>query len=308
MELDGSYLTDDPSPYIEDESALGCLVLLPNQSLIQDTLFDDEFEGVENLNQSTDYFELGTPRLKSVPSEGTGFNTDYSLDQLLDNCTLPAFSNEAAGQSLAVPIIQQPCRATAANQDASLSGKLIELKTLLKANFQAFTCKYEHLITPIEKTPKKTIGLFYNLVFAERKDYLYKKVLRDFRRLIKLAKLNILDKKLNEKPKLSFFQKTCTEKMRIFNEVRSEVLTHCEKFDEVLAFKGKFTVKVMKKFFACGVLENVFKKFVRLVFTFANHEDCATVCQLIKANACFVENDEMRRVAQDYLEGLLFLM
>ena len=325
MELDGSYLTDDPSPYLEEEPFPSSLVLLPNQSLIEDTLFEDEFERFDHLDQSTNYFfEPGLPRLKSVSSEGMGFNTDYSLDQLLNNSTLPAFSCEAAEQSLAVPVIQQPSAPPAFHQASanhrvkalpqpqpqqdSLADKLIRLKALLKANYQSFTSKYFNLVTPIDATPKKTIGLFYSLVFADRKDYLYKKVFRDFRRLVKLVKLNVLDKKLNEKPKLCFFQKTCTEKMRIFNEVRNEVLSTSEIFDQILAFKGKFTVKVMKEFFAHEVVINVFKMFIRLVFTFANHEDYAVVCQLIKANACFVENDEMRRVAQDYLEGLLFLM
>lgn len=313
MELDGSSLTNDPGPDIEVSLHLSP-VPLNHQSSIQSLQFDEETR-FESLDQSTNYyFESGLPRLKSEPSEGTGFNSDFSISHLLSNSELPEAREEPPGLKLAVPNIQQPSNSIAdasglsQGQQDLIADEVFMLELELKANYEKFKFKYLHLINCDRKNPKKTIGLFYKLAFVERKDYLYKKVFRDFRRVVKLALLNKLDRGLKQKPKLGFFEKTCDEKLKIFGKARIEVLKNAGKFEEILAFKGKLTVKVIKGFFECGEVAKVFRIFVEMVFTFVNESDLLGICRMIKADQKFLHDDEIRSLAQDYLEGLLFLI
>ena len=325
MELDGSYLTDDPPPDNEVLLHLGSPVLLNHQSSMQGVQFDEETR-FESLDQSTNYyFESGLPRLKSEPSEGTGFNADFSISQLLSNSELPEALKQPGQSKLAVPNIQQPSNPAAQasnlsqNQNRSQSpslgvpqaltaDKTSTLESELKTNYQVFRSAYLHLINHVDLHPKKTLGLLYKRAFAERKDHLCKKVFRDFRRLVKLALLGKPDRNLRQKPKLCFLGKTCEEKMRILHRARNEVLKSVESFAAILAFKGKVTVKVMKELLADVEVGKMFRIFVDIVFTFVNEDDCIVICKLIKANQEFLRDQEIRSLAQDYLKGLLFLI
>jgi hypothetical protein len=186
--------------------------------------------------------------------------------------------------------------------------RLAQLKSEIVASYHTFFQKYSHLLPQTTKTVKQGVGSFQKLFFKERKDYLYKKLFRDFKRFLKYVKSNFLDKSLKVKPKLGYIDLKDKKKIEQFQEIRNVFNEKFQNFESILKFQGKFNVRTCEGFLVEPVVRQLFTSFIALVFSFANTDDVERVGVLLNARRCFTESAEMREVVHEYLGQMIFLL